>query len=121
MLLAAVVLAMGCSGSAGPAALQPARDLITGEELRKADFVNVLDAIEKLRPLWLANRGPDSFTDPSQVVVYSDNVKLGDVSSLRNVSMQSIRYIRRYDGRAAQVRWGSGHAAGVILVSSQDR
>lgn len=119
MLLAAVVVAMGCSGAAGPRTLQPARDLITGEELRKADFLNLQDAIEKLRPLWLANRGPDSFTDPSEVLVYVDNVKLGGVSTLQNVAMQSIGFIRRYDGREAQARWGMGHAAGVIFISTQ--
>jgi hypothetical protein len=121
IVLAVVVLAGACSSGRKPAAAPRFdRDVITGEELIKAHFITVFDAIEALHPPWLTPRGPDSFVSPSEVLVYLDNVKLGGVSNLRNVDIHVIRYIRHFDGVAATARWGVGHGAGVILISTQN-
>lgn len=121
IVLAVVVLAGACSSARKTADVPHLdRDVITGEELIKAHFITVFDAIEALHPPWLTARGPDSFASPSEVLVYLDNVKLGGVSNLRNVDLHGIRYIRHFDGVAATARWGVGHAAGVILISTQN-
>jgi hypothetical protein len=121
IVLAVLVLCGACSSGRKTANL-PRRDqnVITGEELTQGHFITVYDAVEALHPPWLAARGPDSFVAPSEVLVYLDNVKLGGVSQLRNLDLHSIRYIRHYDGVAATARWGVGHAAGVILISTQN-
>lgn len=121
IVLAVLVLCGACSSGQKTANL-PRRDrnVITGEELMKGHFITVYDAVEALHPPWLDARGPDSFVTPSEVLVYLDNVKLGGVTHLRNLDRHSIRYIRHYDGVAATARWGMGHAAGVIFVSTQN-
>jgi hypothetical protein len=121
IILAVVVLAGACSSGRKTAAVPRLdRDVMTGEEMTRAHFITVFDAIEALHPPWLSARGPDSFASPSVVQVYLDNVKLGGVSTLRNVDPHAIRYIRRFDGVAATARWGVGHGAGVILISTQN-
>jgi len=94
------------------------RNLLTGEQLRSQHFENAYDAIEALRSNWLASRGPDSFQTPTIVLVYLDNVRLGGVEMLRGISTQSVASIQRFDGLEATARWGIGHGAGVIYVTS---
>ena len=121
IMLALLVLCGACSSGRKSANLpQRDRNVITGEELIEGHFITVYDAVEALHPPWLAARGPDSFVAPSEVLVYLDNVKLGGVSNLRNLDLHSIRYIRHYDGVTATARWGVGHGAGVILITTQD-
>ena len=81
-------------------------------------FQSAYEAVEALRGQWLQARGPDSFSTPSQVWVYMDNVRLGDVESLRGVHPSTILSIRHFDANAATARWGVGHAAGVIYIQT---
>jgi len=121
VVLAVLVFCGACSSGRKSASLpQRDRNVITGEELIEGHFITVYDAVEALHAPWLTPRGPDSFVAPSEVLVYLDNVKLGGVSNLRNLNLHIIRYVRHYDGIAATARWGVGHAAGVILVATQN-
>lgn len=121
--LLALVLIISCVACAGrhKSSRTPGIDqnVITGKEMVDSHFVSPLDALEALHPAWLRARGPDSFVAPSEVQVYLDNVRLGGVDTLRSINIRIIRYIRHFDGVAATARWGVGHAAGVILVSTQ--
>lgn len=115
-----LLLAIACAGGSTPAAdAVPSRassDLLTQEEIR--GYTNAYQAVEALRSRWLSARGPDSFSDPSQVLVYHDDLQLGAVGALRAISTGEIAYIRYYNGTAASARWGLGHGAGVIYVST---
>ncbi len=94
------------------------RNVLTQQEMLDQHFVSAYDAVEALRSQWLQARGPDSFKSPSQVWVYQDNVKLGNVETLRSVAVSSIVAIRRLSPNEATARWGVGHAAGVIYVQT---
>jgi hypothetical protein len=94
------------------------RNVLTQQELLDQHFSNAYEAVEALRSQWLTARGPDSFKTPSQVWVYQDNVKLGDVQSLRGVAINSILSIRRLNANEATARWGVGHAAGAIWLQT---
>jgi hypothetical protein len=121
VVLAVLMFSSACSsGRKSNNVPRQDRNVITGAELIEGRYITVYEAIEALRPPWLAPRGPDSFLAPSEVLVYLDNVKLGGVSNLRNLNLHSIRYIRHYDGPDATARWGVGHAAGVILVATHN-
>jgi hypothetical protein len=112
--------------SAGCAANQPGegaprgadRNVLTQKEMLDQHFVSAYDAVEALRSQWLTAHGPDSFKTPSQVWVYQDNVKLGNVETLRSVAVNSIAAIRRLTPNEATARWGVGHAAGVIHIQT---
>ena len=128
--LATALLLAACSASppraGGP---EPSRDT-TGAESRDRtiltqahfgahQFNSAFDAIEALRSNWLKTRGTDSFQSPSQVRVYLDNISLGDTASLRTIAINTIVFIRYFDGIAATARWGLDHGAGVIYVSTR--
>jgi len=120
-LLATMVLVAGCS-STRPAETRTSRDrnVLTYEELQSHRFNDLYSAIEALRSNWLVPRGTDSFLTPSQIQVIYDDTHLGDVSTLRGISIQSIVYVRYYSGVEATGRWGLDHGSGVIFVSSRD-
>lgn len=94
------------------------RNLLTQEELVARGYHNVYDAVEALRNNWLRPRGSDSFNQPSEVQVYLDSNRLGGVDALRGMNVNVIRSVRWFDGVTATGRWGVGHGAGVIYVST---
>lgn len=94
------------------------RNLITREQIADSRFQTAYEAVEALHSNWLQTRGTDSFQNPSEVKVYLDNTMLGGTSTLRDITTRTVSWIRFYDGVAAQGRWGVGHSAGVIFVST---
>jgi hypothetical protein len=96
----------------------PDPERLTREEMLEAHFTNVYDAVASLRPAWLTVRGTDSFGQTSQVWVYFDQTRLGGVDELGSVMVNSVVWVRHYNGVDATMRWGVGHSAGVILISS---
>jgi hypothetical protein len=118
-LIGLAVLLVGCATNPpGGRAPRGDRDVVTEEQLNEQNFPSAYDAVEALHSNWLQSRGPDSFSNPTEVWVYLDNVKLGDVSTLRTIHPRTIREIRHYDGTQATARWGIGHGAGVIFLTS---
>jgi hypothetical protein len=115
--LACVTLA-ACSQHRGGRAANQNPNLITREQLTENRFVNAYEAVQAMRGNWLQTHGTDSFSSPSEVLVYLDNVKLGGVNELRSILTTHIAFLRHFDGLEATSRWGVGHAAGVILVST---
>jgi len=105
----------GSSASSGP---RHDRNLLTQEQLRASGYTTVYAAVEALRSNWLRAKGPDSFTNPTQVQVYIDDNQLGGVETLRAIQINSISWVRYYDGMTASARWGLGHGQGVIFVST---
>lgn len=117
VLIAALVIACGGRGT-GASTPRADRSLITREQILQNGFTNAFEAVESLRSNWLLTRGPDSIRNPSEVLVYLDNTRLGGVQSLRTISTNSIQWIRYYDGLTATARWGLDHGQGVIFVST---
>lgn len=114
-----VAVTLGCASSGvGTPGARIDRNVLLGAALREQHYNTVYDAVEALRSTWLQARGPDSFTNPSVVLVYFDNVRLGGVERLREVDLLSIGRIEHFDGTSATARWGVGHSAGVILLTS---
>jgi hypothetical protein len=117
--IAVAALVAGCASTPpGGRAPRGDRNLVTQEQLLEQNFQSAYDAVEALHSNWLRARGPDSFQSPTEVLVYLDNVKLGDVSTLRTIHPRTIREIRHFDGNEATARWGIGHGAGVIFLTS---
>jgi hypothetical protein len=127
-IVASAFLLAACSTPRGAGGPEPSRDpsdvsrdrtVLTQTQFGAHQFNTAFDAIEALRSNWLKTRGPDSFQAPSQVRVYLDNVSLGDTATLRQIAINTIVYIRYYDGISATARWGLDHGAGVIFVSTR--
>ena len=117
MLFLAVVA--GCASGGATAARAGRSDLITEEQLRARGFGSVYEAVETLRSNWLRTRGSDTLSgQPTVVQVYVDNTRLGGVENLRGISPLAVSYIQWYNANDATARWGIGHGAGVIYVST---
>lgn len=119
-LILSLLLVVGCASSrAGGGSGGGDRNVLTPEQLRSTGAQDAFGAVQALRANWLQARGPDSFSSPSEVLVYVDDVRLGGVDNLRSITLPQIGYIQYYDGRAAAGRWGLDHGQGVIFVSTR--
>jgi hypothetical protein len=115
--LAAAVLVGACASRLKTGEVRD-HGTLTREQIAESHFSTAYDAVEALRSNWLKARGTDSFQTPSEVLVYLDNTRLGGTDTLREIAANTIVYMRFYDGVSATGRWGIGHAAGVIYVST---
>lgn len=117
-LFAFGALVASCAHQTGGS--QPRNDMnvLTQKTLTDNHFLTAYDAIESLRSNWLKAKGQDSFTTPTEVRVYLNNTLLGGVETLRNIGTPTVVFIRHYDAISATARWGLGHGAGVIYVST---
>lgn len=113
---AILVAASACGGRSQPGAAPPQRDreTLTAEELSQRSFYSAYDAVEALRPLWLSRPGLGS-----EVQVYVDENRMGGVAALRSVRILSVAFIKHMDGIQATARYGRGHDAGAILVTTR--
>lgn len=94
--------------------------VLTYQTLVDDHFLTAYDAVASLRSNWMNAKGTDSFTSPTEVRVYLNNTLLGGIETLREIGTPTVVFIRHYDGIAATARWGLGHGAGVIFVSTRD-
>ena len=87
-------------------------------DLENSNASSLYDAISKLRPSWLASRGPSSVTNstPTAVDVYMDGNFLGQADYLRDVRIADATAVRYWDAGQASSRFGMGHPRGVIEV-----
>jgi hypothetical protein len=111
-----VVASLGCQHTRE--GTRPDAERLTQAQMLEGHFTNVYDAVAAMRSAWLFVRGTDSFGEPSRVWVYFDQTRLGGVEELRGVTVNSVAWARHYNGVDATMRWGVGHSAGVIQVSS---
>lgn len=120
-LLVVITSATACasSPSGGGDGGRANPNVITREQIRHHNFRNAYDAVQALHPNWLDTKGVDSVRNPSQVLVYSDNSRMGGINELRYLTSDGIAYIRYYSGTEASTRWGLDHGGGVIFVSSR--
>jgi hypothetical protein len=123
-LIAFGVAAIGCGGGGSGSGAQPATgaarttrgsaNLITEAEISATSYQNALEIVQNLRPAMMRPRpggGP--------VMLYLDDVKMMDLNGLSTVPSGRIREIRYISAQDATTRWGTGHASGVILVTTK--
>ena len=97
-------------------------DLITESEIGGGvAYQTALEVVQNLRPGMLIPRGvgPDQSgvsATSIPIVVYMDDVRLGDVGSMTNIPAGRVKEIRFLNARDATTRYGTGHSSGVILV-----
>jgi hypothetical protein len=117
--LGVAILALGCASS--PSGRSPGYDRtrIGPDEIGATTVHVAYDLVRQLRPQWLTGRGPDSFRQPSEVVVYVDNLRTGGPAMLQQLSVAVISEITFLDAITATQRYGTGHASGAILVATR--
>ena len=111
---------------APPAASTPAptrsrvrnANVIERPEVESSTAIDAYTLVQQARPIWLHQRGAISLRDPTAGVVqiYLNGQQYGDVNRLREINTQDIRELRFLGAAEAQMRYGVGHAGGVIEV-----
>jgi hypothetical protein len=126
-------------GPAQPAGVRPgfaaARGAIESDEIRRSGATNAYELVRSLRKEWLIPRGVNSFTESARghaslesgltvvpgadhILVYLNNARLGGTQFLEEVSLEMVDRIEFIPGAQAVFRWGTGHAHGVILLTT---
>jgi len=94
-------------------------NLIEGAEIEASTALDAYALVQEARPTWLHSRGTISIRNPTAGVlqVYLNGNQFGDVNRLREIRRSEIRELRFLGPADAQLRYGVGHAGGVIEVS----
>jgi hypothetical protein len=117
-LLAIVGSGISCVPSTQNDAFHSSRatsDVLTREELNAETHVDLLEAVRRLRPRWLRQRGAN-IERGRPIVVYQGDVYAGMIDHLRSIPIELVAEMRFYDRYTAAVRWGREDVAGVIQV-----
>jgi hypothetical protein len=124
----ALTLTLAACASSGTSSSTPRRspDKITRSEIAASNVMNAYELIDRLRPDWFRGRGTASISGgriSSQVVlVYLDGHRLGDLTTLRTLSVSGIDSIQWLDATRAETVLsgvGSDPIAGAIVIKSQ--
>ena len=106
---------MGCASSStldGPQRVARARShpsFLTRAELAAPPAESsptLFHALEQLRPLWLNNRGPQSFLNNATVQVALDGQLVGDIGNLREFRPGDVEEARILNAGEAGSRYG---------------
>ena len=122
LYLVAVAAILGCAANgASTSSTHRTGSLLTAEEIAAAhaDLTTAYDVIARLRPTWLAARGPSA-----TATVFVDGQKYGDgdISQLRSIQGFSIASIRYYDVTQSTAMFGvQGGSAGTIAITMKTR
>jgi hypothetical protein len=121
ILLFATLALAACASTGGTA--RQTSGAITAEQLDNlGPGVSAYQAIERLRPIWLRDRGVNSpsaaYVDDTLPKVHIDTTPY-DVSALRSFRTTDIQTITFMDGRDATTRYGTGYVNGLILVTTR--
>lgn len=124
LLTTAAVFGCASTGT-NPGIARQSSTVLTAEEITQAhaDATTIYDAIARLRPNWLAPKGPTSGyynAGTNYPTVFLDGQQYGDVNTLKNISAYNVGSLHYYDVTQAGARFGiKGGASGVIEVMSK--
>ena len=126
LLLVTLGIAAGCAsqGTGGKAVARTDPNVIRRSEVSDAQLLdyNVYQVVQQLRPRFLANLGPTAIgPDGGGLLVYLEATRLGNVNTMRDIRMVEIEEIRYLSPSEATLRYGTGHANGVILLTRTRR
>lgn len=126
-LLAVAACGGGAGGTAQPSTTTRVRgsaNVITEAEINSAAYQNALEVVQNLRPSMTVARGVGAdrsglLATTIPIVVYMDDVRLGEIQSLVNIPANRVKEIRFLNAGDATTRYGTGHSSGVILVTTK--
>lgn len=115
----AALLVVHLAAGASPAEAQKGRrsNLITAEEIAKSSANNAYDAVRTLRPAWFVPRGASA--GQAAIMVYIDGTREESLEALRSVEADRIKECRFLDANDATTKYGTGHTAGAIEVTTK--
>lgn len=116
-----LIFCIGCSSSGGGTKSGSSRDPLLTEEIVASGAPSAYEAVQMRRPMWLSSRGVKSFsTRGSQYpIVYVNGMNYGEMETLRNIPAETVAEVRFIKAEDATIQFGTGHTAGVIMVTTR--
>ena len=104
---------MGCAGVPSSGGSSGGPNLVSSEQLRRAELGNLsaLEIINRVRPRWLQSRGSSLSSGQIFARVVVDGVASGGLDDLRSMRGSDIEEMRYLNARDATTRFGTGYAA----------
>ncbi len=125
--VAVTVLSLSVATLAGqsPLAAQRRSNVLTSEEIQRANVGSAYDAVQTLRPRWLQgprelNRMPanaDATARPAGISVYVNDVSMGDVDYLKEIPAGTVLELRWLSSFEAASRFGPTEGQSAIVVT----
>jgi hypothetical protein len=118
LAVVAAGFSMACATAATTGRTDRNPSVITREEIAAAHVYNAYDAVQTLRPAFFHSHGQTTLsgTDNGLPRVYLNHQLYGDIESLKQLEVTSIREIHYYNAPEASNRFGLGNASGAIEV-----
>ena len=119
MVFTLLVFAAACASSGGGEGrtTSGATNVITAEELDAVGNLDLLAAVQRLRPRWLQSRGSATFGGPTSARVILDGVpQNGGLDVLRSIRATDAEELRYMSANDATTRYGTDMVGGAILV-----
>lgn len=127
-LLCAFGVALIACGGGGGGASQPSTvprtirgpaDVISEAEIKASGYQNALEVVQNLRPAMTRARGTSPQGGTVPIVLFVDDTRMGDVTSMANIPADRVKEIRYINSRDATTRWGTGFGSGVIQLTTK--
>ena len=121
LFAATAVATVGCASSGGT---KGRSDFISASEINTSGAATAWDAVQRIQPHWLRSPGIGSIGAGGRnqiILVYLDGHRLGDLSSLRSLSVSGIISMQWLDAvRATAVlpEIGSDPIGGAIVIKT---
>lgn len=127
LYLVALATTVACAGTSDPTptlSIPRKSNFLGAQEISAAhaEVMTAYDAIQRLRPNWLAVHGVSSFDvrGGEYAMVFVDGQEMGNLSVLRNIPAHQIKGLKYYDvteaGGAFGIQAGTG---GVIDIRTK--
>lgn len=120
-ILTTVTVVAACASSSTDRTRRHNPDVISAEEIAATNVATAFEVVERLRPQFLRTRGPTSALLETRITVFQDNMNLGSIEMLRQIRAADVQEIRYLNASDATTRFGAGHPAGAIVVTSKAR
>ena len=113
ILILSLIFVVGCGSNGAERKPAKPRNFISYEEIQTITTATTAqDLVELARPIWLRPKG----IEPQ---VYMNNIQMGGVESLENVSVNSIQEVRYLSPTEATTMFGTNNMGGVISIKSR--
>ena len=117
-------ISLGCASTGGAGGGEKERpDLLTREQIMAVEATNLFDVVRRLRPRWVTIRANRSFNMQTEIAVVQNDVYLGPVEILKEISPETAYQLQYLEGtRAATAIPGlmtDRHIEGAIVISSR--
>jgi hypothetical protein len=117
-----MLLASACATGPSSGAPQEDRNVISLSEIQSTEAEDAYQIIQQLRPRWFVrNRGVRTFSEGNLATlrVVVDNLPPREIEFLHQLAREILQEIRFLDSREATFKYGTGHDAGIIEVTTK--